>query len=730
MHMKKIALGALMVLGLAGCAHAQRLFTEDFQDGNADGWQSAGKGDIRLTTYAGNVSMRLTRSASALIGLKIEGPEQVRISASFAAMNLEKKDACIAEASANGGADWTEVLRVEDGADDGLTLYKGSAVLPLQVKGGPPLLVRLRVAGNQKDDTCWADNITITALATKVRATPAARTALSKGFLTGTADLKQPVPMYAFTPTHNTHPITDMIEGRITFQVPKRAAHMKVLRDRFGFTDSPVKGLGTPPGFDLGFVQVGARLVPDTRGLIRTDNQAWDILVEPGRLWREEGDDGFWRAALPFALQERNANCTHNGVLSFLIKPNGETSRAAYQISSETCLYFQYDMWGMGEVIYTPGVVKSAGNLRVAFAKEQKNKLPTRPISALAIDHPRLDINAFGSPKDISPEAMTTFGVVIDGVHYQGGCETRTGPYPFCENLAIPSYSLAKSIFSGLGMMHLNLLYPEAETALIETYVPQCAKAGWQGIGFGHALDMTTGRYTSTKSEKDENAAVQDGFFIVPDHKRKINRACSLYPRKSDPGTQWVYHTTDHYVLGTAMQGFWREKKGKDADIYRDLLVEPIWKALNLSPLSTKTRRTRDVINQPYVGWGLTFTPDDLAKITQFIAVDRGRIDDVDIIDTGALRAALQMDSSDPGLPAPGKGFRYNNGFWAWNAGGVLKQNYAVWIPFMSGFGGLSVVLMPNGITYYYISDNNEYAWAKAVIAANAYRPFAKGQTP
>jgi Beta-lactamase len=730
MRIKTIALSALAALALAACAQAQTLFNEDFQDGNADGWQSAGKGDIRLTTYAGNVSMRLTRSASALIGLKIEGPSRVRISASFAAMNLEKKDACIAEASTNGGKDWTEILRVEDGADDGLSLYKGSAVLPTKVKGGPLLLVRLRVAGNQKDDTCWADNITITALSTKANAAPAARTNLSASFLTGTDELAKPVPMHAFLPAKNTRPLVGTIEGRLSFQVPIKSAHMKVLRDRFGFTNNPVKGLGVPPGFDLGFVQVGERIVPTVRGLIRTDNEAWDIMVEPGRVWREEGDDGFSRVSIPFALQERNANCTHNGVLSFLLKPDGQTSRAAYQIVSETCLYFQYDMWGTGNIAYAPGAVKSAKTIRTAFMREQKNKLPTRPVSALATDHPGLDAAAFGAPSDVSPKAMTTYGVIIDGVHYQGGCETRFGRYPFCENLAIPSYSLAKSIFAGLGMMRLNMLYPEAHSALIETYVPACARAGWKNVTFGHALDMATGRYKSTKSEKDENAAVQDGFFIVPDHKEKIKRACSLYPQKSRPGTIWVYHTTDHYILGTAMQGFLREKKGKGADIYRDLLVEPIWKKLNLSPLSYKTRRTRDTINQPYVGWGLTLTSDDLAKITQFIAVGHGRIDGEDVIDTNMLRAALQMSPADPGLPAPDKHFRYNNGFWAWDAGGVLKTSAPLWIPFMSGFGGISVVLMPNSITYYYISDNNEYAWAKAVIAANAYRPFAKGQTP
>ncbi len=721
----KVVLGALSLLFLITSADAQTLFAEDFQDGNADGWQSAGKGDIRLTTYDGNVSLRLNRSASALIGLNIEGPEQVRISASFAAINLEKTDACIAEASTSGGKKWTEVLRVEDGADDGLTLYTGSAILDTKTKGGPPLLIRLRAAGNQKDDTCWADNITVTALPKQTTTTePQARTALSSDFLTGVENMANPLLMSAYIAAEGASQTAVNIEGRLSFYVSEKSAQMKILRDRFGFLDNQVKGLGVPPGFDLSFVQVGDRLVPKTRGLIRTDNEAWDIIVETGRIWRESGDAGFSRAALPFSLQERNANCTHNGVLSFLIKPDGETSRAAYQIVSETCPYFQYDMWGTGSITYAPGAVDNAKGLRAAFMQELQNKMPTRAFSSLATDHPSLDISAFASPDDVTPEAMTAYGVILDGVHYLGGCQTRYGPYPFCDNLAIPSYSLAKSIFAGLSMMRLKKLYPEVESALIETYVPQCAKAGWSGIGFGHALDMATGRYRSAKNEKDENAAVQDGFFIVPDHKRKINRACSLYPRKSKPGTKWVYHTTDHYVLGTAMQGFWRERRGIDADIYQDLLVDPIWKALNLSPLSYKTRRTRDAVAQPYVGWGLTFTPDDLAKISQFIAVDHGRINGESVIDTGVLRAALQMDSNDPGLPAPSKDFRYNNGFWAWDASGALKQKSALWVPFMSGFGGLSVVLMPNGMVYYYISDNNQYAWAKAVIAANAYRAF------
>jgi hypothetical protein len=37
----------------------------------------------------------------------------------------------------------------------------------------------------------------------------------------------------------------------------------------------------------------------------------------------------------------------------------------------------------------------------------------------------------------------------------------------------------------------------------------------------------------------------------------------------------------------------------------------------------------------------------------------------------------------------------------------------------MSGYGGITVVMMPNGTTYYYFSDNEEYSWNSSVNEAN-----------
>jgi hypothetical protein len=49
-----------------------------------------------------------------------------------------------------------------------------------------------------------------------------------------------------------------------------------------------------------------------------------------------------------------------------------------------------------------------------------------------------------------------------------------------------------------------------------------------------------------------------------------------------------------------------------------------------------------------------------------------------------------------------------------------------MWIPNMSGFGGLATVLMPGGHIYFYVSDGHEYAWRRAAKASNEIKPFCE----
>jgi CubicO group peptidase (beta-lactamase class C family) len=347
-----------------------------------------------------------------------------------------------------------------------------------------------------------------------------------------------------------------------------------------------------------------------------------------------------------------------------------------------------------------------------------------RPISALAADVPGARPDRFGSPLEIPPQSLTTYGLVIDGIHYTGECATRFGTYPYCEVMDLPSYSLSKSMVGAMAMMHLAVAYPNIPGERIADWVPSCAKRDWQGVTFKDALSMATGHYRSPVYEEDENGPDMAAFFIADTHAAKLEFACSHYPRRAPPGEQWVYHTSDSYLLGTALGAFYRSVKGATADFYSDIFVDSLWRQLHLSPVLDVPRRTYDASRQPFTGYGLTLHRDDVAKIGVFLNVDHGRNSAGQELDAGLLNAALQRDPDSPGLRAGKDELRYNLGFWAWNAQRALKCSQPAWIPFMSGYGGILVALLPNGMIYYYFSDGGVYLSALGIAEANRIRPI------
>jgi hypothetical protein len=528
--------------------------------------------------------------------------------------------------------------------------------------------------------------------------------------------------MSAFAPAADATPPRHVFRGMLTFDgaIDGFTLHLDSLR----YDDDQSLRLRTLPRLTLALIQDGDDLIPLRRGPIPSGHPSWEFAVEPGRVWSEPGDGGLSRAALPFALVETLANCTHNGVLTFLFGDDGEISSPAWQIASETCAYLQFDAWGAGAASYHP----SADGLDAAiaaFRTERAARMATRPFADLATAYPGLDLSAFASPADIDPSHLTTYGVIVDGVHYLGGCDTRAGPYPFCEQLLAPSYSLAKSLVAGLGLMRLELLHPGALQARISDHVQACAN--WRGVSFEHALDMTTGRYRSPVDQVDENGMLDNRFFGAPTHAEKIAIACTLFPRRGAPGRRWVYHTTDTYVLGAAMADFWRDRHGDGADFFDDVLVRGIYEPLHLSQAMRATRRTADGERQPFTGWGVTLTRDDIAKFGVYLVAPSS---EPPLAAPSALAAALQRDAADRGRPAGNDLLRYNNGFWAYNAQSHLSCADPVWVPFLSGFGGVIVALMPNGVVYYYVSDGHGYAWARAVRAADAIAPMCARTNP
>lgn len=510
-----------------------------------------------------------------------------------------------------------------------------------------------------------------------------------------------------------------LFQGRLVLD--SQPANFTIVKDPYGFANAP--GAKTLPSFDFQFVQKGHALIPIRRGAIPGTHPFWEFVLEPGRV--RPGDDGFSDAELPFALEERNENCMHQGVLSFRFDGSGAVTGAHVDIAAETCAHFQFDMWGDLAAHYVPGAVDGAAAARKAYKKEEAARLPQRSFAALAKKYPGIDVSAFGS--QVAPQDMSLYGLVLDGVNYVGGCQTRKGAYAFCAEMDLPSFSLAKSVFAATMTMRLSQLYPDTAGRDIAPFVPQCANAGtWGDVSFANALDLATGNYNSSASQADENAPDMSVFLASETHDGKIAFSCGHYPRKAAPGTLWVYHTADTYTLGTALRAYYASKVGPDHDFVRELLIDPIWHRLNLHPALDVVRRTYDATAEPFAGYGLTFTADDIAKLAVFLNDDHGTLKGRPMLDQAMLSAALQQVQGDPGLVAGEADLRYHYGFWAWNAQAALGCSVPAWIPFMSGYGGIVVALLPNGMTYYYFSDGGSFVFSRAVAEADKIKPFCR----
>lgn len=523
-----------------------------------------------------------------------------------------------------------------------------------------------------------------------------------------------PVPESALAPPEGASGALHVFEGRLALLDESSAGEVRILADLNGIGAAH----GRLPEVDLELVQEGEYLVPAQRGLVVTGDLAWDLIVEPGRVWSEDGDQGFSRASMPFHLVQQGRSCVHNGALTFLFDES-RVSRVWYQVTQETCYPLKLDLWGLLQATYSPDAVDGAEDIRQQASDEMAARMPSAPLEQLAVDYPGMELSRLGL--GITPESMTLYGVVIDGVNYVGGCETRYGVYPYCAEMRLPSYSTAKSLFAGVALMRLTGLYGSwVPDLLIADYLPEAAESpgDWSQVSFGDTLDMATGNHVSPGYMVDENGQKMWRFFAAPTRAEKLFEAFD-WPNGGPPGGAWVYRTSDTFIVTAAMESFLRLQTGDaEADIL-DFVVDEVFRPLGLGPGAFTSLRTSDDgwHGQAVGGYGLFFIADDVAKLSTFLNVDRGAIGSTQILDPDELDAALHRSPDDPG-PATGIwGFQYNNGFWGsyFPPNSVPGHPEDLWISRMVGWGGIVVSLLPNGATYYFFSDNHQYDYRQAV---------------
>ncbi|MGB1700854.1 MAG: hypothetical protein ACPHRO_12925, partial [Nannocystaceae bacterium] len=360
------------------------------------------------------------------------------------------------------------------------------------------------------------------------------------------------------------------------------------------------------PQFDHAFVQDGHELIPVTRGNLQSAHPFWTTILEPGKVWKESGDNGLSRAALPFAILQRNSNCTHNGLLTFLFDDTS-VSKVHYQITQETCAYFQGDFWGLLDANYLAESIPSAAQVRADHAAEQTAKVETRPIAALAADFPGFDLTTLTS--GITPIHMTRYGFVYNDVSYVSECVTRSGTYPYCDVMRFPSYSLAKSIYAGTAQMLLSQLYGvDVGAQIVGSLVPE-ATAGpgdYSDVTIEHALDMTTGHYKFATYMVDEGGAVMSNDFFLAESLADKSAGAFGWMRKTSPGTNWVYRSSDTFIATRAMSEYLQLLAGASVDLF-DLLVAEVFVPLGVGPGAHTSLRTSDNSwqGETFGGYGL-----------------------------------------------------------------------------------------------------------------------------
>jgi hypothetical protein len=92
-------------------------------------------------------------------------------------------------------------------------------------------------------------------------------------------------------------------------------------------------------------------------------------------------------------------------------------------------------------------------SVRAQFAAELQQQTPIRPWSALPTTTGSPWLERFAG--DAESDEVSASGLIVDGVLYLRGCETRWGPYSYCQHMRHGVFSVTKSLGAAVAMLRL-----------------------------------------------------------------------------------------------------------------------------------------------------------------------------------------------------------------------------------------------------------------------------------
>ena len=133
------------------------------------------------------------------------------------------------------------------------------------------------------------------------------------------------------------------------------------------------------------------------------------------------------------------------------------------------------DYWGRAPLAYAAGIIADESRCARASTRRSGGRRRCGPgRTCRRRPAPLLD----GIDGEVAVDDVSASGLVVDGVLYVRGCNTRYGPYPYCREMRHGVFSVTKSLGAAIALLRLAQKYGDAVfDARIADYVPITAPA-------------------------------------------------------------------------------------------------------------------------------------------------------------------------------------------------------------------------------------------------------------
>ncbi|MEM1363968.1 MAG: serine hydrolase domain-containing protein [Pseudomonadota bacterium] len=534
------------------------------------------------------------------------------------------------------------------------------------------------------------------------------REALTLDQLTGDARL-DPVHYGNFLPVGPTAPAKAGWSGTLTIPAfelyAQSATGLGASRQRVGF-----------PGLEVDlFAQGGVLLLLDHDRFLSSPDAGWEVILSAGQAWTEPADADWSRASFPVTLVRKGGSTTFNGAATLAYRGD-QVSRLFLQFGQEGIpTGGKHNLWGEVPVSFEARDHATGPEVLAQFQAARALDFPEQGWQALLARADR-DLPAFDNP--LVRSNVTVSGLLVDGTVYRTDCHTRFGPYPFCDRLRHPVFSVSKSLGAATAMLRLAEKYgvDVFETRLLDHLPLEPLHAGWDEVTFADALNMATGIGDLTP-QRVAHYVDTDGTFLeseiwrAPTVQDKLRLVAAYRDYPWGPGEVLRYKSSETMLLAIAMDRFIRAREGPDYGLW-DMMTREVFAPLGVPPIPTRMAWDADMhADIPRFDGGMFPTYQEVLKLASLMA-DGGVYDGVQILHPDLTRAAMSTDTTR-GLPsgwhyAEGGEATYDMSFWLapHQTGRICNLR----VPLMSGFGGNYVAIMPNQTIGFRFTDNPDNA--------------------